>query len=169
MSLGLIRVRNIFVTTAVLLLSACSGGSSDSGMVLEGTLVQGESPSHARVADPRLLHGAGQTIGNVEICALGDCSITDDAGQWGFAVDESFNGGRVSFSIVGHGINSEASVDVPEGASNVVITFQNEAGAVAATSVVADGEEVLNHDHSEHDHSEHEHSEHDSSSEESHH
>lgn len=135
---------NISFISALLVfasLSACGGGggSSDSGMLIEGTLTEAGGAGH----DRKLIyaHTSGQRIENVEVCALGKCSTSDAQGQWGFVAPDSFNGGDVEFSIDGHGITTTSVVNIPAGASDVFIDFQHvEGGAVEAHHITVDGE-----------------------------
>lgn len=124
-------------------LSACGGGSSDSGMLIEGRLTQGETGGHLESA--QLRHGAGETIAEVAICALGECSTTDSNGQWGFVADESYKGGDIVFTITGHGIDgTRITAPIPLGASSVVINFvRGENDDVEIDSLVADGNSVV--------------------------
>lgn len=129
--------RALLISTLALL-PACGGGSSgsDSSLVIEGTLTEnGGAAGHSA------RHGVGQKIGKVEICGLGECSTTDDAGQWGFAVDAPFAGGPVVLTVIGHGIDSTFSMDVPSSARNVVLDLQHSAGGVIeAHHITIDGE-----------------------------
>lgn len=138
-------------------LTACGGGSSDSGMLIEGTLTEAGGAGHDRVLTHA--HSAGQRIENVQVCALGECSVSDAQGQWGFVAGSNFAGGEVAFSIEGHGISTTSVVDIPAGANEVFIDFQHvEGGAVEAHHVTADGvtshnEESTGHgDESDHTH-----------------
>ncbi len=141
---------------ATFMLAACgSDGGSDSELVIQGTLTQGGSGGHERIANGSLLHGAGSRIGEVTVCALGACSVTDSIGQWGFNTSSEFGGGEVLFTLDGHGIGDEVVVSIPEGASDVAIDFENTADGVKVEEMIVDGAE---HDHDSHDHeTEHEH------------
>ncbi len=143
---------NLFFLTLV----ACGGssGSDSEGMVIEGTLTQGDHEGAERASDPRVAHSAGEVIENVEICALGQCSITDATGQWGFQLPETFLGGEALFTVVGHGINSETVVTIPVGHSNVIVELVNGENGVEVHHVGVDGEETAEHEHvEEHQHS----------------
>jgi hypothetical protein len=116
----------------------CGGGSSDSdGVAFSGLLTQGETASHD--ASNSLRHAEGENIEEVEICALGECSVTDSQGLWGFVADQSFTGGTVLFAIKGHGIDTQSTVEIPAGASDVDIHFENVAGQVELHHLVVDG------------------------------
>lgn len=124
----------------ILIISGCGGGSSDSGMLIEGTLTQGTGGAHAEALNFK--HDDGERIDGVEVCALGECSPTDDAGQWGFVAGSDFSGGDVLFSFNGHGIDTGTVLHIPEGATDVVIDFRHTAdGTVVAEHVTVDGEE----------------------------
>lgn len=120
-------VRSLSLVLLLLALLSCSGGSAKGGLVLEGLLIQGTSTGHAR-----LLHSEGQFIGNVEICAFGACSITDENGQWGFATETAHEGGPVTLSINGHGIATQTPVELPAGAQYAVVELTHSDGAVEA-------------------------------------
>jgi len=70
----------------------------------------------------------------VQVCALGECSITDDKGQWGFSVDQSFPGGDVAFTIKGHGIDSAAVANIPATARDVFIELVREGEVIEVMS-----------------------------------
>lgn len=129
--------------------SCGGGGSSDSGMVIEGQLTQGGGVAHSAA----LRHGAGENIENVSVCALGECSVTDSEGRWGFVAPEGFTGGEVLFNIDGHGLLTSTIVPVPDNASVVEISLLRVGtNEVAISDIVADGESVFAHDHDDHDH-----------------
>ena len=116
----------------------CGGGSSDSdGVAFSGLLTQGEAASHD--SSNSLRHDKGENIEEVEICALGECSVTDTQGLWGFVADQSFTGGTVLFTIKGHGIDTQSTVEIPTGASDVDIHFENVAGQIELHHLVVDG------------------------------
>lgn len=129
------------------MLIACGGGgSAEDGMLLEGTLVQGAESSHGRLL---LRHSAGEHIGEVRVCALGECSVTDDEGQWGFVAPDSYRGGPVSFSFDGHGITATTTVEVPEGTREAVVHFEHSAGSVTVRQLQADGLDLAGGTHEE--------------------
>lgn len=137
--------KNILILS-VALLSGCSGGSSGDGMVIEGQLIQGAKVAHSA---PLFRHGAGESIGEVEICALGECSITDTDGRWGFVANETFNGGDVEFSIKGHGIDGTKIVSIPAGANEVFVVFEHGTGnEIDVETLTVDNKEV-EHEHDE--------------------
>ena len=118
--------------------------------MFEGSLIQGEdAAAHSeKQLYAQVAHGAGESLENIQICALGECSKTDAKGIWGFATEEAFAGGDVLFTVNGHGIDSAVVVNVPAGAKNVVIELENHGDeGVHAHSVVADGAEVTQHHH----------------------
>lgn len=136
---------------SLLFLSACSGGGggdSDNGVIFQGTLVQGEDETHSRLA-----HDAGEAIGEVQVCALGECSTTDGNGQWGFRVEQAPT--EFEMSVVGHEIDSKWTVIIPSTAKDVMIELENHADGVHAHSVIADGVEVEQGGHThQHEHEE---------------
>ena len=139
---------SLLLALSACLISSCGGGSSDSGILLEGLLTQGEEVVHS--ASATLRHAANENIEDVEICALGECATTDSAGEWGFVAPESFIGGSIQFTIKGHGIDSTSEVTVPEGAQAVYVHFENSAdGHVIVHHKTVDGVEVEadGHDH----------------------
>ena len=126
-------------------LSACGGGSSGNGTLIEGILTEAAGVLDHAAANLR--HEAGEKIEGVEVCALGACSTTDAIGQWGFVLDSTFPGGDVLFSIVGHEIASSVSVHIPENPSDVFIEFEHAAdGSVEVATLSADGISQ-SHDH----------------------
>ena len=132
------------------LLPACGGGgggSSGSGLTIEGTLTQGGAAEHSA----NLKHESGEHIESVQICALGACSVTDSAGQFGFEAGAGFAGGEVLFTVNGHGIDTTSVVEIPAGAKEVIIDFQHAAGVVTATHVTVDGE-TSHHEDEGHEH-----------------
>ncbi len=133
--------KSLLMATILLItsLAGCGGGSSDSGMLIEGTLTEAGSTDHN--LGFALKHTNGQRVENVQICALGECSTSDAQGQWGFEVKGSFNGGNVLFTLSGHGIETTTTVDIPSGASEIFLDFQHvEGGAVRAEHITVDGE-----------------------------
>lgn len=133
-----------------LILNACGGGSSDSGILFEGTLTEAGGAGHTNSLV--LKHSVGQRIENVAVCALGECSTTDSEGQWGFVAGENFTGGDVLFTINGHGIDTTTIVSIPEGAKEVLLDFQHvEGGHIEAQHITIDGE-TSHHEDEEHEH-----------------
>jgi hypothetical protein len=126
-----------FLTISLL---SCGGGSSSgSGILIEGLLTQGEEVEHSRA---NLRHSAGENIGEVSICALGECSVTDDQGLYGFLAPATFVGGEILFSINGHGIETTKVVTIPEGASDVYLHFEHSHNQVIIHHMMVDGERV---------------------------
>ncbi len=129
---------------SLLFLSACGGSSSnDKSVIIEGDLNQGASSDHKLFK-----HSEGEHIGEVEICALGECSTTNTEGEWGFATSEDLNGNEVSFKFTGHGIDTTTIVKIPDAEENVLIKFVHSANVVTIAEMLVDGQE----DHSNHDH-----------------
>ena len=109
-----------------------SGTSSGSGS--HGGTVSGPSSLSREGTDVQRL------LEDVMICALGSCSTTDGAGQWGFAAPASFAGGEVEFDIVGHGIADQLVVTIPAGAADIDLSLIHEGDAGTVVSqVMADG------------------------------
>lgn len=106
-------------------LSSCGGGSSSSGILIEGTLIEARGTTHAK-------HTAGAPIEEVEICALLKCSLTDDEGQWGLLVDSDV--AEVLLTVNGHGIATTTVLTIPVGAHDVFVELKR----VDGDAVVAD-------------------------------
>lgn len=119
----MLKSRVFLIGVVSVLMAGCGGSSSNDGMVFQGQLTQGSSVGHSEGMDK---HGAGEKIENVEVCALGECSMTDEDGNWGFVAPEVFTGGGVEFTINGHGIETTASVSVPEGTRDVFVHFERQ-------------------------------------------
>ncbi len=152
------KTKSLFLMT-ILALAACGGSSSsDSGILLEGTLDQGSTETHSK--NLNLRHSAGEHLENIEVCALGKCSITDGEGQWGFVTSASTLAGEVLFTFKGHGIDTATAVAINSTGADVSIAFINEGGTVVAKEVMVTADsatEVHEPATDEHDHSEHEH------------
>ncbi|MES2462702.1 MAG: hypothetical protein V4671_19140 [Armatimonadota bacterium] len=147
-------------TSLVFLQSGCGGGGSDgdggsldSELLIEGTLTEagGGGADHSRAFVFK--HSEGNRLGNVQVCALGKCSTTDDKGQWSFAVDDKdFAGGNLQLSLTGHGIDTSTSVNVPKGSNQVFLQLHHVEGArIIANHVTIDGETSHSND-KEHTH-----------------
>ncbi len=147
------KVTALLVAPASLLLllstAACSGSSSDSGTLIQGTLTEAGGADHAARF---LRHETGEHIDGVEICALGECSTTDAEGQWGFVVNTK-NVDKALFTVKGHGINTTAVIEITPEADTITIALDHVAGGhIEPSSIKVDGVET--HDHSDHDHAE---------------
>lgn len=154
--------RNLAVPLALGLLScgmvSCGGGSGDSGTVLQGSLIEAGGAEHRSV--PSLRHGENQPIENVEICALGSCSITDDSGQWGFSAGELPANGTFLITVNGHGIATSTILELPADAHDVSMQLRHVAGGtIEAHDIVVDGTAVGADDTHEPDSDDHEHEE----------
>ncbi len=140
---------------ALLSFSGCGGGSSDSGMLIEGTLTEAGGANEARFMS-HLLHSAGERIENVEICALGACSTTDSSGQWGFEVEPMT--GEVLFTIQGHGIDETSTATIPTGAEDVVVDLRHVPGGIVTAQVVSvNGKAIESTDDEDHHADDHTH------------
>lgn len=136
-----------------LVVAGCGGSSSSSegGVLLEGTLTEGSGATHgARLV---LRHAAGQRIEDVQICALGRCSVTDDDGQWGFYVNQA-SYGITGFAVTGHGIDAGFEADLTGVTSEGVFDLEHvEGGQIKIARMWLDGE--LHGSHSDHSHDDH--------------
>ncbi len=142
-------VPKLILASLSLVCFSCGGSSSDSGILIEGTLIEGGGDAHENII---LKHSSGENLENVQVCALGECSTTDAAGQWGFVAGGDFNGGQVSFTIQGHGIDTTTLIDIPAGASEVFLDLKHEEdGSVKADHITIDGE-TSHHEDDDHAH-----------------
>ncbi len=111
---------------SLLLAAACGGGSSGGGSnntkIIEGLLTQGQAVVHS---EARIKHGENQPLEEVKICALGRCSTTDGQGNYGFSAPEDFQGGDVLFTVDGHGILAETTVNIPSTGTDIFIHLQS--------------------------------------------
>jgi hypothetical protein len=131
----------------------CGGGSGSDGVVFQGTLTE-RGTGHSKSVQVAAKHSSGQRIGEVKVCVLGACSITDDMGQWGVNVGE-FAGGDVALVLEGHGINASVSAHIPADTKEVEIDIDHAGNKLSVAKLLVDGEDHT--DHSGHDHSEHDH------------
>ncbi|MCO6432520.1 MAG: hypothetical protein J5J00_16825 [Deltaproteobacteria bacterium] len=139
------KVLKTFLAALLLLQTACGGGSSGNGTLIEGTLTEAGGAAH-RV----FRHSEGERIDGVRVCAIDQCSTTDDQGQWGFVLDGILPQ-EILLTIEGHGIDASAVIEIPNGASDVFLDLQHvEGGAVEVGHMTVDGAEVG--DHSGHHH-----------------
>lgn len=140
-------MKNLFLLLIVNLLISCAGGgSSDSGILIEGNLEQG-SDVVPHMAISR--HAAGEKIGEVTICALGECSITDDAGQFGFLAPADFKSGEVLFTINGHGIDTSTTIYIPQAQSDIYLHLMRSGNEVSVHHMLVDGQKAES-EHQEH-------------------
>jgi hypothetical protein len=136
-------------------LTACGGGGSDSdGVVFQGTLTQQGAGHSAEASNAK--HSSGQRIGDVKVCILGECSITDDMGQWGVNVS-NFTGGDVSVVLDGHGISSSVVANLPSTAKDVEMDLDHANNVVTIAKLMIDGEDHTGHDHDHNSHSDGQH------------
>jgi hypothetical protein len=130
------EIKYIGISILMLCLVSCGGGGSSSqGMLIEGTLIQGEQSSHKVLYK----HASNEPLENVTICALGECSTTDSKGQWGFVAPETFNGGDILLSVNGHNIAASTIVSLPPNANEVVMELIHSAGAIKLEHLTIDG------------------------------
>jgi hypothetical protein len=124
-----------------LTLSACGGGggsSSDTGTVFQGTLTERGVGHLALSPEVVTKHSSGQRIGDVKICVLSECSITDDLGQWGVNV-ENFTGGTVTITADGHGISSSVSEVFPAYPKEITLELDHNRNKLTIASGEIDG------------------------------
>ncbi len=140
---------SVFALSVAFLCAACGGGGSSSdGVVVQGTLTErGAGHSAALLAEAK--HSSGQLIEDVKVCILGECSITDGAGQWGVNVGE-FAGGDVTVVVDGHGIDSSVTTNLPASARDVVIDLDHAGNVVSIAKLLIDGEDHTGHNHDHH-------------------
>jgi hypothetical protein len=135
--------------------SACSGGGSDSdGVVFQGAVTERGSGHSAEAVIAK--HSAGQRIGDVKVCILGECSITDDMGQWGVNVSD-FTGGDISVVLEGHGISSSVVANLPSTAKDIEMDLDHANNVVSIAKLMIDGEDHTGHDHDHNSHSDEQH------------
>jgi hypothetical protein len=95
-------------------------------------------------------HSAGQRIGDVKVCVLGECSITDSEGQWGVNVSD-FTGGDVAVVLDGHGISATVSTNIPASAKEVQMDLDHKGDEVTISKLLIDGEDHTGHSHDHND------------------
>lgn len=134
----------VFVST----LMACGGGGSSDGTVFQGTVTEQGAGHAAMTIVPK--HSAGQAIGDVKVCVLGECSITDGEGQWGVNVS-NFLGGDVAIVLDGHGISATVSTNIPASAREVQMDLDHKGNDVTIAKLVIDGEDHTGHPHDHND------------------
>ena len=143
----------------VTLCVGCNGGSGSDGVIFQGTLTE-RGAGHSEAQSDYMKHSSGERIGEVKVCVLGACSITDDLGQWGVNVGD-FTGGDVAVVLEGHGINGSVSANVPATAQEVEMDLDHSGNTISIAKLLIDGEDHTahaDHDHSENseqDHSDH--------------
>ena len=126
-------------------LTACGGGGSgSSGTVIEGTLTQKGSVVHsektANIVNAK--HSDGERIGDVKICILNECSITDDNGQWGVNIND-FAGGDLTIILDGHGINASTQISLPATAKDVSVDLGRDANKITVEKLIVDGQDYF--------------------------
>ncbi len=129
----LFRVSSVALASVVLAGTIACGGSSNSDIEFAGTLSQ--------IASNRTAQVLGDPIENVEVCALGKCSITDELGRWSFVVgDDDYFGGDVLFSFRGE--NLLATTVVPDLLSDTDIVLVDFVATAEDSVVVASMDEI---------------------------
>lgn len=140
------------VTLICLLVTGCGGGggSSDGSSRSKETLFYGTLTErgfgHATTLEestPNLSakHSAGERLEGVRICIVDTCSVTDTSGLWGLNIND-FNGGVVTITVNGHGINSQVQFAVNVGAEDVNVDLAHEANEITVESLVVDGVDI---------------------------
>jgi len=137
------RIRNLGIALSIMLCAACGGGSSD-GTVFQGTVTERGSGHSASAVI--LKHSAGERIGDVKVCVLGECSITDGEGQWGVNI-QNFKGGDLAIVLDGHGISASVSTNIPASAREVEVDLDHNDQAVTIAKLLIDGEDHTGHSH----------------------
>lgn len=126
-------------------LAACGGGSrSSDGTVVQGTLTE-RGTGHSKVGI-QAKHSSGERIGDVKVCVLDECSITDDLGQWGVNI-ENFPGGDITVVLDGHGISTSVSTNVPASAKDIEMDLDHAGNQVTIAKLMIDGEDHTGHSH----------------------
>lgn len=139
-----LRSRLLLFVTSLLVLAlcvACGGGGGDDedddtnpapGPVAFGGTISDTNPP-------------SRVLGDVTVCALGVCDLSDANGSWNFTVPRAaYGGGDVSFSFVGTGIDTSATVTGLSTSADVVnVNFVIQPdGSAVASSVLQDGVDV---------------------------
>ncbi len=138
--IGYLPVRTVALASVLLMagsLTACSssgGGDDDSSgdgaVTFGGTFNASDAFPNARV------------VPGVNVCALGSCDLTDELGQWAFAVPESsYGGGSIQFSFSGSGVDTSTTVgNLNPNSRSIAIDFTVISdGSVVADQVSQDG------------------------------
>lgn len=124
--------------------SACGGGGSSDGTVFQGTVTERGAGHSAAAVAPK--HSAGERIGEVKVCVLGECSITDEQGQWGVNIS-NFTGGDIAVVLEGHGISASVSANIPASARDIEMDLDHSGSGVTIAKLLIDGEDHTDHDH----------------------
>ena len=117
-----------------LCISSCGGsgaGSGSDGTEIEGTLTQVAAGSRC-TSIPKQTSDA--RIEGVRICILGQCSVTDSAGQWSVNID-NFPGGEFLIAVDGRGISTAASTSVPAGALGIWLSLCRDDNLITVDSL----------------------------------
>jgi len=138
--INLTALFSITLACSTLLLNACGGGSSSNNddILIEGKITEGLGTVHSS----RTKHGPGEGIADTMICALGECSRTDDLGQWGFLVSRNSFDSEILFSIEGHEISTNTLVRLPNTSMEAYIHFENNMGQVKVHHMEINGERL---------------------------
>jgi len=142
------KIQLLVTSLLVSLCAACGGGGSSDGTVFQGTVTEQGAGHAAMTIVPK--HSAGQRIGDVKVCVLGECSITDSEGQWGVNVS-NFTGGDVAVVLDGHGISATVSTNIPASAKEVQMDLDHKGEEVTISKLLIDGEDHTGHSHDHND------------------
>ena len=146
-----IIIQALLLVGVLIGVTACGGGSSSSGLILEGELTQGATEEHSNTLIYR--HAENEPISEVKVCVLDQCSITDSEGRFGMGLPESFTSGDVLVTAEGHGIDTEFMVNLPAAENEFYLHFQHQDGKIKVHHMLVDGErlEADAHDHESED------------------
>lgn len=128
----------LFFVSLLALCSACGGGGSSDGTVIQGVLTE-RGDGHVSAQGVSLKHSATEPLEDVKVCILGECSITDGLGQWGLNI-EDFPGGDIPVVVEGHGIDASVNVSLPASAREVEMNIGHSDNVITVESVIIDGE-----------------------------
>lgn len=143
------RIRILLAALVTTAFAACGGGGGSSdGTVFQGTVTErGAGHSTMKIVAK---HSSGQRIGDVKVCVLGECSITDSEGQWGVNI-QNFAGGDVAIILDGHGISASVATNIPASAREVEADLDHTGNEVTIAKLVIDGEDHTGHSHDHND------------------
>ena len=130
----------LFLVSLLALFSACGGGGSYDGTVIQGTLIE-QGNGHVSTQGISLKHSASEPLEDVKVCILGECSITDGLGQWGLNI-EDFPGGDIPVVVEGHGIDASVNVSLPASAREVEMDLGHDGNVITVESLLIDGEQA---------------------------
>jgi hypothetical protein len=111
------NTRAIIIACALLCVqnTGCGGSSSNDGVLLRGTIVQGEEKKSAILA-----HELGEGLTEIEVCALGRCDKTNRSGTWSIPSNVARDS-EILFTVKGHGADTSFVLNIPQKAKRVDI------------------------------------------------